>query len=314
MSPLTITELDLDYALQFCRDRIARRRSHLVAVAEHLDSPLRRNLFVSCYAAMRIVDDAVDEDYVVGASSSRDETEAYITRWAQQAESAMLGNFVVSEESIEPEIFFALNAFAGESEIGPTPWRHLGEAMQADVARRGIEDWGAFETYCRGASIAPAEIFLYILSCRIDGDRATASSLPRPALYYARDLGLFCYLVHIVRDLAKDARRDDNLIVVPRALLDELGLADGGLLAAIEARDGAALRPLITILLERAQAHRLRGEKRMQEIATELSPNANMALAGLVGRYVKTFETLLADYDAHLETTNWGRAADGDFA
>lgn len=312
MSPLTITELDLDYALKFCRDRIGRRRSHLVSVAEQLDSPLRRNLFVSCYAAMRVVDDAVDEDHVVGASRSGEETEAYITRWAQQAENAMLGSFVVSEDSIEPEIFFALNKFAGESEIGPTPWRHLGDAMLADVARRGVEDWGAFETYCRGASIAPAEIFLYILSCRIDGERATAASLPRPALYYARDLALFCYLVHIVRDLAKDVRRDENLIVLPSAVLEQVGLADGGLLAAIDTHDAAALRPLVTVLMDRAASHRQRGEKRVQEISTELSPNANGTLASLVGRYVETFENLAADYDAHLEATNWGLAADSE--
>ena len=144
MSPLTITELDLDHALRFCRERIAGRQSHLVAVAALLDSQLRRDLFTSCYAAMRIVDDVVDDDHVVGATRTREETESYIDRWRQQAEDAALGRFTVSGDAVEPEIFFALNAYAGASEIGATPWRHLGKAMRADVARAGIEDWGSF--------------------------------------------------------------------------------------------------------------------------------------------------------------------------
>jgi phytoene/squalene synthetase len=310
MSPLTIFEPNLEHALAVCRERIGRRKSHLVAVSEQLESPLRRNMFAVCYAAMRVLDDVVDEDYVVEADRSREATEAYIDRWRQQAEEAANGTFQIGEDVIECDIFFALNAYAGASEIGATPWHHLGAAMRTDVARSGIEDWGSFETYCRGASIAPAEVFLYILSCRLDGERASASSLPRPTVYYAKDLALFCYLVHILRDLAKDARRDKNLIVVPRSVLDDVGLDDGGLIAAIEARDSAALQPLADILIERASVHRRRGETRMREISGELSPNSNAALAGLIRRYVETFDVMSADYDGHLRTTNWGLGVD----
>ena len=310
MSPLTIFEPNLEHALSVCRERIARRKSHLVAVSEQLESPLKRNLFVACYAAMRVLDDAVDEDYVVAAERSREATDAYIDRWRQQAEEAATGAFVISDEAIECDIFFALNAYLGASQIGAMPWRHLGAAMRTDVARGGIEDWGSFETYCRGASIAPAEVFLYILSCRPDGERGSASSLPRPTIYYARDLALFCYLVHILRDLAKDARRDQNLIIVPRSVLADVDLGNGGLIAAIEAHDSAALQPLADVLIERARSHLQRGEVRMREISKEMSPNANEALASLVRRYVETFDTLSADYDGHLRTTNWGLGID----
>ena len=313
MAPLTIFEPNLEHALSVCRERINRRKSHLVAVSEQLDSPVRRDLFVACYAAMRVLDDAVDEDYVVAAERTREATEDYIDRWRRQAEEAASGTFVISADAIEPDVFVALNAYAGVSEIGEMPWRNLGAAMGVDVGRSGIADWGAFESYCRGASIAPAEVFLYILSCRIDDDdRATASSLPRPTVYYARDLALFCYLVHIVRDLAEDVRRNENLIVVPRSVLDEVDLADGGLLAAVEAQDNAALKPLVDVLLERAAAHRQRGEKRMREISEEMSANANHALANLIGRYVETFDALSKDYDSHLRTTNWGLGTEAD--
>ena len=314
MPSQSITEPNLERALDICRDRIGRRESHLVAVATQLDSPLRRNLFTACYAAMRVLDDVVDDDFVIARDRSLEAVEAYIDQWRQQTEDAAAGSFTIAEESIEPEIFYALNAFLGQSEIGVMPWHHLADAMRADVARSGVEDWGTFEAYCRGASVAPAQVFLYILSCRIDGERATATALPRPTLYYARDLALFCYLVHILRDLAKDARRDANLVIVPRTQLDEFGLAGGGLIAAIEARDSTALRPLVTALIERASQHRSRGEKLVHEISIELSENANAALANLVSRYVETFEMLAADYDAHLNTTNWGLGSNPNVA
>ena len=310
MVPLNIVESDLEHALRVCRERIRRRPSHLVSVVEGLEPPLLSDLFACCYAAMRVLDDMVDERYVVAAERSKEEVLAYVDLWCTQAEAAASGNFVMSTSAIEPEIFGALNAYLGSSNIGAMPWRHLAKAMQRDINREVIEDWVAFEAYCRGAAIAPAEVFIYILSCRVDGKLRTASTLPRPPLYYARDLALFCYLIHILRDLVHDARRHENLIVLPRAVLEEFGLDRGGLVAALRAKDWISLQGLADALVERATQHLSAGEQRLREIAPELSDNANQVLGQLVARYVDTFERLASDYPAHLATIGWGQDKD----
>ncbi len=306
MVQLNIIGQGLEHALRVCRVRNRRHPSHLVSVVEGLEPALRGDLFACCYAAMRVLDDVVDESHVVAAERSKEEALAYVDLWQTQAEAAASGNFVMSASAIEPEIFSALNAYLGSSKIGAMPWRHLAEAMRRDIDRDTIEDWVGFETYCCGAAIAPAEVFIYILSCRIDGELRTASALPRPPLYYARDLALFCYLIHILRDLAHDARRDENLIVLPRMVLEEFGLDRGGLVAALRARDAISLQGLADALIGRAAQHLCYGERRLREIAPELSDNANQVLGQLVARYVDTFEQLASDYPAHLATIGWG--------
>ena len=310
MALLNITGPGLEHALNVCRERIRRRPSHLVSVVEGLEPALLGDLFACCYAAMRVLDDVVDESYVVAAERSKEETLAYVDLWRTQAEAAASGNFVVSASAIEPEIFDALNAYLGSSRIGAMPWRHLAKAMRRDINREAIEDWIGFEAYCSGAAIAPAEVFIYILSCRIDGELRTVSTLPRPPLYYARDLALFCYLIHILRDLAHDARRHENLIVLPRAVLEEFGLDGGGLVAALRAKDLISLQGLADALVERATQHLSSGERRLREIAPELSDNANQVLGQLVARYVDTFEQLASDYPAHLARIGWGEDKD----
>ena len=177
-----------------------RRASPLVQAARSLRSPTKRASFECTYAAKQIIGDAVDE-HGSGRGGS-----APINRRLAQAEAAMRGEFTPSADTIKPALFAALTAFGGASGIGVEAWRRLARARQSDVRGRRLGRWGDFLVCSEGASVAPVEIFIYILTTDVGPRRVTRCGLPRDSTHYAGDLALYCYLVHIIRGLALDVR------------------------------------------------------------------------------------------------------------
>lgn len=280
-------------------------RSHaspLVRAARRLRCPERRALFDCTYAAMRIIDDVVD----AAPRLPRRAVAAHVDRWLTQAVAAMRGRFRPGPDSYEPALFAALDRYGGSSTIGPTPWRKLASALRTDVAGRKLATWRDFMTYAEGASVAPAGIFIYVIGCEVEGGARTRLRLPRPPVVYARDLALFCYLVHMLRDLAPDVRA--GVATLPADLLRQTRLDRGRLARAVRTHDAQALLPLASALLAKAARFRRRAGAALGPLEPRLAADAKAALAGVRARYEATYAVLAADYGAYLESTGWGDA------
>ena len=165
--------------------------------------------------------------------------------------------------------------------------------MHRDIDEEPIRDWADFDAYCEGATVAPAAVFLFVLTARADADRLE-SALDEAALFdAARPMALFCYLVHILRDLAKDAERGGQLVTLPADRLVAHGLTRDGLAAAV--RDGqTGARTLAREIAGRAAPLRAETGRVRVELAPHLGPRARAILGALTGVYERLHDRLQA--------------------
>ncbi|MEP6147478.1 MAG: squalene/phytoene synthase family protein, partial [Nisaea sp.] len=194
------------------------------------------------------------------------------------------------------EVYRALKATAQRSDLGETPWTGLADAMRRDVYEQPMPDWDDFLGYAAGATVAPATIFIYLLGAK-PAERGFAWDLPELPVHYAADLGIFCYLVHILRDLAKDAERSERLVTIPDSLIEDAELQKIGLSDAIRARD-PRVGSLAADLRERASFHLNAGRDCLQPLRPLIGRREQLALSGLIGIYESLFDRFSADYFA----------------
>ena len=156
--------------------------------------------------------------------------------------------------------------------------------------------WDDFLAYAAGATVAPATIFIYLLGAQPAED-GFSWALPEQPVHYAADLGIFCYLVHILRDLAKDAERSERLVTIPDALIEHAGLDKAGLSDAIKSRD-PRIAVLASDLRQRADSHLESGRHSLQAFKALIGRREQLALSGLIGIYESLFSRFSTDYFA----------------
>lgn len=276
---------------------IAERNDSTLFHATRLLPRFRQDLFAGAYAAMRVIDDAVDEDFLVRPEQDRHAGRAAmaatVEAWRRQtAEGAIDG-------PLSSSVALGFQATVGCSDLGPEPWNGLAAAMTEDVAEADMPDWEAFDRYADGATVAPATVFIYLLACRFS-DGHYRCDLPERPRYYASDLAVFCYLVHILRDLAKDAGSRGRLVTIPRTVLAGFGLDRDTLADALATGDHAKVDRLADVLLNRADLHRSRGRERLTELMPHLDLREKVALEGLVRVYEGLHNDFRQRYAARL--------------
>lgn len=247
-----------------CMEIAARNRSPLFQVSRMFPSGKGR-LFLAAYATMRLVDDVVDEQFLVGGNRSENLVKAVLAQveqWRRQACDAAVGGFYPEKGSYEPLVFTALNQTAGKSNLGDWPWNALADSMKMDIAEHQLETWEDFLTYSEGATVAPATVFVYILASRF---QKGSYHTPEPISFYrekVRDMAIFCYVVHILRDLARDVARSKQLVTIPNEIMALAGL-DKELLGRWINQEPQKIRPLQLLLLDKARECRVRGMDRL---------------------------------------------------
>lgn len=252
---------------------IAQRNGSPLFLVSRLLGGAKRRLFVSAYAAMRVIDDLVDENFLAlpreQRPGQRERVLEKIETWRLQARAASRHAFTPRADSFHPDVFLALNETIGQSDLGDWPWDALADAMRHDVHEQEIVTWEDFLAYCEGATVSPAATFAYILACEVQ-DGHYRLNRPDPFCRdQVRDMAIFCYLIHIARDLAKDARKDRQLITIPTGMLAEAGFRRDTLAAGLDRK--ASLIPLIRALTDRAS----------ERLATGLDPIARLPLRTL---------------------------------
>lgn len=290
-------------------EKIASGNNSTLFHAARLLPRHRRDVFSVAYAAMRVIDDAVDEEFLTLPEAERSRTRAAML---EKVEAWRLHTAEGIGAGALPEaVARGFDLVVRPSDMGPGPWNGLAEALKEDVAEAPMDDWAAFERYAEGATVAPAIIFIYLLACReIPG--GLSHGLPRPSRYYAADLGVFCYLVHILRDLAKDVgaagpdapgpRLAQRLITIPTEALTVAGLTRETLAEAVGAKADARLDRLAADILARAEKRRKAGRARLSELSPLLGPREKAAIEALVQVYERLHRDFQKDYAQRLKS------------
>lgn len=301
--------------------------SNLDAVGRFLPAR-KRALFEACYASMRIVDDFVDDGFLTldaaGRAAARPRARRAVERWYARSEAALAGrDWRAARAEAEAEargtddpllaagaapVHDALQAAALAGAPGPRAWRALAEAMTRDIEERPIASWADFETYCEGATVAPAAVFLHVLDMREASGRLVPTLAEDALFTAARPMALFCYLVHIQRDLAKDTARGGQLVTLPADRLAAHGLTRAGLAEAMAAREPGVLS-LAAEIHRRAGDFRAATRAARDRLAPSLGRRERAILATLIGVYERLHDRMADDPAAILDAP--GRLTDG---
>lgn len=285
-------------ALAACEAVAARNGSTLFHATRALPRD-RRDFFSASYAAMRVIDDAVDEGFLpLPAAERRGRRAAMhdaVEAWRGQTADG------VATGALDPLLAEGFEAVVRSADLGPGPWNGLARALHEDVDEAAMPDWATFDQYAEGATVAPAEIFIYLLAAETTRE-GFRYRLRRPAVDYARDLAIFCYLVHILRDLAKDAAVAGRLVTIPATVLADAGLDRDRLGDAVADNRKPALDGLAVPILARAEGFRLRGRARIAELLPQLGARERLALDGLVTVYERLHRQFRDRYADRLAT------------
>jgi phytoene synthase len=287
----------LKAALAAC-EAVAARNSSTLFHASRALPPARRDFFSASYAAMRVIDDVVDEEFLALPADRRDaEREAVrgrVEAWRRQtAEGASTG-------FLSPPLAAGFSGVVAVSDLGPGPWNGLATALFEDVDEAAMPDWAAFDRYAEGATVAPAEIFIYLLAAEVTPD-GLRYRLQVPAVEYARDLAVFCYLVHILRDLAKDSAVSGRLVTIPADVLAAAGLTRETIADAVAGNRGEVLAALAAPILARADRFRERGRARIADLLPRLGLRERLALDGLITVYERLHKEFRGRYADRLD-------------
>jgi presqualene diphosphate synthase len=292
------SETCISAAFAECEAITSSRQPNLYLVGRYLPPPKYR-LFVAAYAAMRVVDDFVDNDFLGMSHNERETTRRQalesIADWQEQIVAAVERRAPTKLARVNEKVFYAFRDVAAWAPLDTRPWINLARAMCRDVNETPITTWDDFLVYCEGATVAPATVFIEILACRINGPGRAEIHLPNSCDYYARDMAMFCYIVHIVRDLWRDALAAPQLLTIPADMLKAAGLRKQDVSTSVALRDSRALSPLVSALMEHAREHAAVAMYRVAEISALLEEREALILDVLFELYYATYTRLSID-------------------
>jgi phytoene synthase len=296
--PQSTPSVDLAEAYAYC-DEIARRdKPHLYTAAQHFEHRATREAFAAAYASMRVIDDFVDD--IPGRATlgqeSRERAAAYVDGWLNRVREAKAG--CADEAPVWRALCHTFDRFGLPIE----PWQDLAKAMMTDLAVSMFRDWDHLRRYMKGASVAPAVIFMHLVLAKPHSDGVTFSC-PWPYERVAaatEDLAIFCYWVHILRDAAVDLTTGKTgLVYFPHADLKAFHLSANDLHEMRKVRRATdAYVQLAKLEAGRARDHLERGRAYFPELLASTMPSHGRALTLLIGTYESILQSLAKiDYD-----------------
>jgi phytoene/squalene synthetase len=244
------------------------------------------------YAVMRLVDDTIDNagDKSTWPAARRQELHAFLDEWQERITRAYHG--VPADHPLETALAWAVATF-------PVPlslWRSFLDAMRFDVDTHRFADFPTFLRYAEGATVAPTTIYVYLMTAQTAPD-----GVYRVAGFdfesCGRQLGLFAYLSHILRDVRKDLYASERgLIYVSHADLAAHDLTESIFRHFIESgRGDARFDQLVGALITRARALRQEGLALARGIWPQLPNDCRFIFQLIVEIYSELLERIAAE-------------------
>jgi phytoene/squalene synthetase len=237
----------------------------------------RYRAFKTCYQAMRVADDIVDD--------SRANASVLTGDMKRRIGDLLIGCMPGSGRITGPcagELEEAVERY----DIPAWTWLRWTESMLYDLDHNGFTSFRGFLRYSEGAAVAPGAIFLKIIGYP-DGPGFCVFRAARP-------LAIFSYLVHIVRDFRKDQASELNYFaddLVAAAGLDRASLNG----AAKDGGKGRQVRYLLAEYLRLASRYRARARQAIDGLAPHLSTRCLLSLEIIFGLYSQLWEGISSE-------------------
>ena len=240
----------------------------------------RQEAFRTIYKAMRVVDDIVDDRKKEGSPIGEEER----TQLQEKIQSLL--------EPADPPRREAPNALIAVRERFGLPsrcfdlWMH---SMLYDLRCDGFDCWKRFREYAEGAAVSPGAIFLHLCALKPRGEGFEGPNFDIFAK--ARDLALFSYIVHILRDFRVDVR--ENLYFLDEHLLQKYGLDRQALQRIAQGGEyGAAFTEVLRKCVARGEQLRKRARATIDGLAANLEPRYRFSLEVVYDSYLAMFERI----------------------
>jgi phytoene synthase len=219
-------------------------------------------------------------------------------------------------QSNHPHSDMLLGAFTLAIKRFPVPtvlWDNFFTAMHQDLQRHRFSMYSEFVDYAEGAAVAPATIYLYLIAAERH-DEEDSFRLPKDfdLIRCGRELGLFAYIAHILRDLPRDITSGNHgLWYLAGDDMATHGVTEQMLYAALASRRASPpLKALVRDLVERALTLVRGGRAYLRVLDGNLSPDRAFILELIVRTYEAVLEKIiLRSYDLMTDSHRLSDAA-----
>jgi phytoene/squalene synthetase len=236
----------------------------------------------TCYKFMRTIDDLIDNYKAANRSimpSDRKEFVADVNEWLKM---------IIITDDCNPdkiELIKTIERFR----IPLWPIEDFAKSMIYDINNDGFPTLNDFIEYSKGASVAPASIFVHLTGITKNGETYEEPSFDvREA---ATPCAMFSYLVHIIRDFQKD--QFNNLNYFADELIAKYGLTRKVLRNIAQGSpvtDG--FRNLIGEYYELADEYRKKTLIIIEDIKPKMEPRYQLSLEIIFRLYLMVFERI----------------------
>lgn len=235
-----------------------------------------------CYHSMRVIDDLIDTQKAVQHDLSEIEKQRLAVAVKDWVEAISNG---VAQDSNQKRLIENIRKFR----IPLWPWQMFSQSMIYDSTHTGFKTFPIFLRYAEGAAMAPASIFLHLCGAVKENGHYNAPSFDVRKV--ARPAGLFCYLVHIIRDFQSD--QNNNLNYFAKSLMKENGLDSSTLKRiAIGGEVTLGFRNLVKKYHTFAEYYRRRTRRAIDKISGCLEPRYRLSLEIVYNLYSLVFERI----------------------
>jgi phytoene/squalene synthetase len=239
----------------------------------------------TCYRFMRAIDDLIDnyksENQEI-AEGERALFEKEVKEWI---------NSIHDKEGADPwksKLTETMNRF----KIPLWTMETFATSMIYDIYHDGFASIKTFLDYSKGASIAPASVFVHLCGIAYENGQYNAPFFDvRNA---ATPCAVFSYIVHIIRDFQKDQHNNLNYFaddLMAKYALDRQYLKDISNGADIP----EGFRELIREYYELADEYRLKTYRMIQDIKPFVGPRYQLSLEIIFNLYLMVFERINPD-------------------
>lgn len=253
-----------------------------ILIAAHFWDEDRYEAAKICYKFMRAIDDLVDNyksEHTTISRSEQDVLEADVCKWI---------NTILQPEENNTATYGLTNTIQ-KFHIPAWPLEDFSRSMIYDIYNDGFPTLQAFLDYAKGASVAPASIFVHL--CGLKRDNGNYAEPTFDVRRVSTPCAIFSYLVHIIRDFVKD--HTHNLNYFPDDLMQKYNLNRENLLAmANGATITTGFRQMIGELYAAADEYRQKTFEIMQEVKPQLEYSSQLSLEIIFALYLMVFERI----------------------
>ena len=242
----------------------------------------RYDAFKVCYRSMRIIDDLVDDQKANGHTLSeveKKQLEEIINKWTEDFSQGK------QTDPFQNKLLEIKEKF----NIPLWPWTRLSKAMIYDLYHTDFKSFITFLRYSEGAAIAPASIFMHLIGVTHEN---SGYKIPKFDIRLgARNLALFSYLVHIMRDFQKDQLSGLNYFALNQ--LEQFGVQKADLRSIAEGGQiDSNARKLFEQYYRFTSYYRKKARNTVDEILPLLTPRYQLSLEIIYALYDQIYQKI----------------------